>query len=188
LTSKRIGAAVALTLAVGWLVGPASAAPIMCQDPKNNHMNVDSTYVSACLDAGVGNVNGNPKTDDFLLGNPLLDYVGIGDGKFSQTSKTKTGTAGTFSLNAALWDSWSEIAIGFKFGTGNNPDEWFVFTLNEFVSSGTWDFVNFWEKGGGLSHVQLYGSGPTSVPEPGTLLLMSAGMIGLAFARRRKLR
>jgi len=43
--------------------------------------------------------------------------VNIGSGSFTQS-----GTTGKFSLDASLWQTWDEIAIGFKFGTGNKPD------------------------------------------------------------------
>jgi hypothetical protein len=162
----------------------ASAAPLLCEDPNVNHMYVDTSQVSSCLGAGVGNINGNETTDDFLTG----EGAGSGLTGIDGGSYTQNGNTGTFSLDASLWGTWSEIAIGFKFGTGNNPDEWFVYLLNPLVTSGSWEFVNVFGKGGGLSHVQLYGSGTptTNVPEPGTLALLGVGLLGASLARRRK--
>jgi hypothetical protein len=163
---------------------PASAVPLLCEDATVNHMYVDTAYVSSCLGAGVGNINGNPGTDDFLSDEGAgSGLVGIGSAAFSQVDNASTGT---FSFASSLWDEFSSIAVGFKFGTGNQPDEWFVFLLNPSVSSGTWDFVNVFDRGGGLSHVQLYGTPGTNVPEPGTLALLGLGMMGVALARRRK--
>ena len=175
--------AAAIAVAAMGFAAPASAVPLLCQDSTVNHMFVDTSQVSSCLGAGVGNINGNALTDDFLNGEGAgLGLVGIGSGAFTQS-----GNTGTFSIASSLWDTWGNIAVGFKFGTGTQPDEWFVYLLNPLVSSGSWDFVNVFGRGGGLSHVQLYGApGTTNVPEPGTLALLGLGMMGAAFARRRK--
>jgi hypothetical protein len=174
--------AAAIALAAIAFTAPASAVPLLCQDATVNHMYVDTAYVSSCLGAGVGNINGNPATDDFLTGEGAgSGLVGIGLASFGQA-----GDTGTFSFASSLWDDFSSIAVGFKFGTGNQPDEWFVFLLNPSVSSGSWEFVNVFDRGGGLSHVQLYGTPGTNVPEPGTLALLGLGMIGATLVRRRK--
>jgi hypothetical protein len=175
--------ATAIALAAIAFTAPANAVPLLCQDTTVNHMYVDTSYVSSCLGAGVGNINGNPGTDDFLSGEGAgLGLLGIGSAAFTQT-----GSTGTFSFDSNLWNDWSSIAVGFKFGTGNQPDEWFVFQLNPSTSSGLWQFVNVFNRGGGLSHVQLYGSGDsTHVPEPGTLGLLGLGLIATTLIRRRK--
>jgi len=164
-------------------ISSAGAVPLLCEDAAVNHMYVDTAQVSSCLGAGVGNINGNTRTDAFLTGEGAGSGLqGIDGGSFTQS-----GSTGTFSLDASLWQSWGELAIGFKFGTGNRPDEWFVYLLDPMVSSGEWQFVNVFGRGGGLSHVQLYGGGaPANVPEPGTLALLGVGLIGAAVARRRK--
>ena len=180
---KKMSCASALVLAALCFMGSAGAVPLLCEDVTVNHMYVDTSQVSSCLDAGVGNINGNAGTDDFLTGAGAgSGLIGIAGGSYTQS-----GASGTFSLDAGLWNSWSEIAIGFKFGTGNNPDGWFVYLLNPLISSGNWQFVNVFGRGGGLSHVQLYARSPaTNVPEPGTLALLGVGLLGAGLSRRRK--
>jgi hypothetical protein len=180
---KTIGTA-ALALTGALFAFPASAVPVLCEDTSRNHMYIDSAYVSSCVDAGVGNVNGNPATDSFLLANPELDYTGIGSASYLQI-----GSFGNFWFDSDLWDDWNSIALGFKFGTGGSsrPDQWFVYELDQSVSNGWWNFVNVFNRGGGLSHIQIYGvGGRVSVPEPGALGLLGLGLVGLALARRRK--
>nr|WP_129642007.1 PEP-CTERM sorting domain-containing protein [Peristeroidobacter agariperforans] len=174
-----------LALSAFTYVQSASATPLLCQEVNKNHMYVDDSQVSSCLGAGVGNINGNPNNDAFLTGEGAgLGLISIGEGDFAKTGKY----TGTFSFDGSLWDSWSEIAIGFKFGTGNQADEWFVYMLNPLISSGSWLFSEFDKKGGqGLSHITLYGrSPPSEVPEPGTLALLGVGLLGAGIARRRK--
>ena len=184
---KRASAGLAVLALAGLsFAGPAAAVPVSCGAANFNHMGIDSSVVSSCLGAGTGNINGNWKNDAFLSGSgSALDLVGIGPGVHSQD-----GSTGTFTISSNLWDSWSDIAIGFKFGTGNQPNSWFVFQLNPLTTSGDWEFTNMFGKGGGLSHIQLYGANavnpPTSVPEPGTLALLGIGMLGVGIARRRK--
>jgi hypothetical protein len=165
---------------------PANAIPVACQSVTNNHMYIDSWQVSSCVDAGSGNINGNPATDAFLLSNPSLGYLSIGDANFWQVPvlSSTIGSIGGFSFDDGLWNSWDNIAIGFKFGTGNRGDNWFVYELNEGVSAGLWGFVNHFHRGGGLSHVELYGV--RAVPEPATLGLLGAALLGFALLRRRR--
>ena len=183
---KAISGMAAIALAAAAYVTPASAVPVLCENPAVNHMYVDSAYVASCIDAGVGNIGQAAHNDDFINGGHGDGWTRIADGGFVQPRGSSTGS---FSLAASLWDDYETIAIGFKFGTGNKPDEWFVYLLNEFVSSGFWEFVNVFERGGGLSHVTLYGGEERddhNVPEPATLTLLGLGLLGLGFAKRRR--
>jgi len=171
---------------------PALAVPIACSDTAGpeNYMEIDDSQVSACLDSGTGNINGNPASDLFLTG------VGAGMGYELITKTddavvlfglmfTQNGTTGSWSFDASVRDYFSDLVIGFKFGTGNQPDEWFVFSvadLDPSVSSGDWAFFNLGRRGGGLSHVNLYGI--QTVPEPGTLLLLATGLFLIAWRRK----
>ena len=178
----------AATLLVGVMItGTASAAPVLCQTVTNNHMSIGNSIVSACLDAGVGNLTGNPMNDLFING-VGTGYDSIGPGLWSQSSQSQTLAEGTFTFDDSLWDIYSDIAVGFKFGTGNNPDEWFVYSLQSLLASGVydWDLIKAFRQGGGLSHVKFYGIlDDRQVPEPGTLALLGLALVVASCFRRQ---
>ncbi len=168
------------------LSAPVAAAPVFCtaESTTLNYMGVDDSQVSACLLSGVGNIGQAAHNDPFLLSPAGAGWTNVSDG--ADLDFDQDGSTGTWSFNSSMWDDNANLAIGFKFGTGNKADEWFVYSLQDLVSSGNWQFFNIGGTGGGLSHLVLYANGERTVPEPGTLALLGLGLAGLGFAKRRR--
>ena len=184
-----------IALSAALFVDAANASlMIACQQisTTHNYMQVSDSYVSStCVDSGMGELTGTDTTDAFLQANS--GWVGINGATGTQLSKISTQTTGLFSVDSNLWNSWDNLLIGFRFGTGNQPDEWFVYTLDNLVDVGEWTFINVGGKGGGFTNAQLYGSGakpafaqaPVNVPEPETLSMLGAGLLVLGLTLRR---
>jgi|SwirhirootsSR2_FD_contig_21_35098078_length_588_multi_6_in_0_out_0_1 hypothetical protein len=68
---------------------------------------------------------------------------------------------------------------------GNNSPAWYLFNLTSLGWNGkeTLTIQNFWTGTGAISHVTIYG---TAVPEPATLSLLAAGLLGATVVRRRR--
>jgi hypothetical protein len=186
-----------------------NAGVIKCDvDAPNlkNYMEVPDTQASACLGAGVGTLSGNPSggnADEFLA-----SAAGAGYATASKSDGTNPfGLAydkplETWSFNASAWSihpAGTKLVLGFKWGTGSTPDEYFLFQLIPGVSSGSYDWFPIAVKGigaGGLSHMILYstrcvagtpGCEPPDrdrVSEPGSAALLGLGLLGIAGFRR----
>ena len=186
---KTLAAVTTLGVALFALSAPASAAPVFCagESATLNYMSIDDSQVSACLLSGAGagqagNIGQAAQHDPFLNSAAGAGYTNVS----ADYVLSFNAGAGTWSFSASAWDDYAELAIGFKFGTGGHPDEWFVYSLQDLVSSGDFDFFNIGGTGGGLSHIVLYAGEERTVPEPGTLALLGLGLAGMGFATRRR--
>lgn len=192
----------------------ASAAAITCPNPQlqypqnNGKVKLSNTYtVTPAIDCVWGPDNLGNGHDEFIAG------VGTNDAAYGNTgatfglSWTLIGSTGgvsssdltkisglTFSGVTSKFGNWSidptvaslsnynTFALGVK--DGSDP-KWAVFLLDSSQLSGT---VSMW--GGSFSHFTLYGANVpslTTVPEPGSLLLLGSGLVVLARRARRKL-
>ena len=188
---QRVAGFAASVVALVALSAPAMAVPVYCTgvSTSRNYMSVDSSQVDACLLSGAGrghagNIGQGGGNDPFLNSAAGSGWTNVSS---SYTLRfTQSGSSGTWSFDSSAWSRYADLAIGFKFGTGNRPDEWFVYNLADLVSSGSWAFFNVGGRGGGLSHLVLYAQGERSVPEPGTLGLLGLGLFGMAAGMRRR--
>jgi len=112
-------------------------------------------------------------------------------GAYSSVTLNTGGISGTYTLANSLWSSYSTILIGFHFGSGSgNPDS-FLMQLSQQNTSGTWSF-NPALIANGISNFYLLGvpGGATppggNTPEPASLALVSLGLLGAAFAHKRR--
>ena len=146
---------------------------------------------ATCLDWGSDANELNANVGDVLIadGWTVIDKDDI----FSSDNWFTIGlgvASGSFSIDAAAWSAWDEIAIGFVVGGGQVPPKWAAFLLPTGETSGLW--ANSPSQGGELSHANLYGRDvriPTEVvPEPATLVLFGSGIMAAAAARRRRKR
>ncbi len=105
---------------------------------------------------------------------------------------------GTYAFNSSVWDTYTDIMIVLKDGGIEYPDldppdqgpkyYWFAYLLGDGVYAGDWTYP----EGKQISHLSVYGRiggtppGETPVPEPGTMMLLGIGLIGMAGVGRKK--
>jgi hypothetical protein len=86
--------------------------------------------------------------------------------------------SGTWTLDPAIWTLFDRLMIALKAG-----NEYAVFVLEVGDLDGIWSTAQ-----NGLSHASLYGvpGDDQQLPEPGTLLLLGVGLLGIGAVRLRK--
>lgn len=148
---------------------------------------------ATCLDWGTeaNELNANGSDVMVLAGWTVIDKDETPDEVFAHDSWFSVtglgGTSGSFTIDAAAWGAFDELAIGFVVGGGQNTPKWAVFELSMNDTGGTWSISP--DRGSDLSHANLYGMTSrdiSEVPEPTTLVLLGSGlMIAVRRARRR---
>ena len=70
---------------------------------------------------------------------------------------------------------------------GNNAPSWYLFDISSWDGLADIQLTGFWPAQGAISHISVFGNGTDiRVPEPATLALFGMGLLGLAFASRKR--
>jgi len=73
---------------------------------------------------------------------------------------------------------------------GASLPNWYLFDIGSWNGTDNIAMTGFWTGPGSISHVSIYattGGTDNRAPEPGVLILVAAGLLGIGFSRRRKL-
>ena len=201
---KPIASLFALGLVLGLSVSGSARADFISCVGENYDISGKVSTATACTILGPldGAQNDNP-LPGFVNGE---SFFGISDwlfdGKWNNTDLGFVDTSGLFDFTGGGpsgafsyvgGTGISDIMFVFKDGAGTNLVGYMLtradgtydtpFTNPPFPLSGNSTMKN-------VSHISVYyregGTPPFQIPEPGMLLLMGAGLMGLGLARRRK--
>ena len=109
------------------------------------------------------------------------DYETIFANSASDPSEATIGWGETDSIECS--DDWPCYLL---VKDGKNDPIWYVFDITGWNGTAPINLSGFWPEQGGISHVSIFGSGGTTVPEPGTLALLGLGLFGMGLMRRRQ--
>ena len=159
----------------------AWAVPVDLNDPEILK-NCSISAVEGATDCW-GPIPGNdpgPSGDGFVIGDDVFEFTG----KVEEEGTEGSGLEVDADFGDSTMGDWAITVTGDAFLLIlKSANEYFVYL----VSGGEGSFGT--ENGAGISHVSLYsgtgGGGGEPVPEPGTLAILGAGLLGLGLARRR---
>ena len=89
---------------------------------------------------------------------------------------------------AGTWDVIDDN-VSIPYMTVKASNSFALYQFNPAQNTGDWTTANITNQGGqqpGLSHLSLWTAPITAVPEPGSWLLIGAGLIALGYFRQRK--
>src|SRR5690606_33294462 len=152
-----------LVASLALLASAVNAAPVTCPTSPTNYVSLVSGASECQYDTSVGqDFNHDPLTVNTQA------FFGADDWTVIQHGQNQSGTSGSWSMDADIWSSYSEIMLVFKAGSLASGSFLVAFLLEEGATSGTWDspfrsplftFRGPKDKIVDLSHISYYGRG-----------------------------
>jgi hypothetical protein len=128
-----------------------------------------------------------PFASDISSGVSTLTYIFLGSNLnqygYDVYTATATGLSGNFSAGSTYW-----LTFGGAFDNSGNPVAWDV---NKGPANCQWAYAGGAQGNCGAlpdgNSFTLYSSGSNTVPEPGSIMMLGTGALGLAGVLRRKI-
>lgn len=190
---KKLLATLVSVLALGFAASGANAATCIAVTPDHDP-DASLTNSNDCGPGLGGGGNDSEADVQTASGDPLWTLVG---GVGAPLFLTFTGTTGgNWFIDASAPDD-TDFLIVIKDGNAGGALDirwaWFDVDTSIKCVDATYDYCGTWTMYGGgtlkdISHMSLYSQDGADqiVPEPGTLVLLGAAMIGLAATRRQR--
>ncbi len=169
---------------------PAVALPVTCGD---THRTASLDAATSCAAQKIGSTVHASDINTIFGGSWTIAGELTNNGSSGFLSGTGAGwgkstASGTWLIDPDFWKQYGFAVLSMHVGGGNtNYVDSFEWRIIDADTSGTWSYTKLQGKAGGMSNLQLWGSGKpsTKVPEPSSVLLMMLGLAGLAIARRK---
>lgn len=199
LTSKpAVAAAAALALVFGLAAADARATIMLTPSGASATTN-DNSNLTALLD--INSAFGTSYAGLSLLYKANSGTIVTEDGTLAAFYTTVFSNTSTDPADADItWDGGaSYIACPtciLIVKDGNQEPAQYLFDLGSWSGQEAIALRDFWPNSGAISNVAIWGGGagngddggtpPSQIPEPGVLMLLGAGLLGLGLGRRRQ--
>ena len=189
MTFRLNAALAAVVVASAAVASPADAQLTLVSPDCNTHISVFSPVPNAspqCLGAFAGNNHTQTAAVELAIaaawGGGFVDLGSSDDapdwGPFTSNPDDLDLKQGWLTLDSPLSGDFALILKG--------ANQFSIFGFDDVTLTSIYFTMNSVAVNRGLSHATLYQRPSVSVPEPGSMLLMLTGMVGLAAVRRRR--